>query len=122
MINDMAAQTFNLVLKLPIAVYEVAYDWYKGNERSPNSVASIVGVAKIRDIADSKASFVDKIVGILLIFASLNMALFIFNLLPLTPLDGGHIATCIWEAIRRTASKIRGKNSYTYVDNALMMP
>ena len=33
---------------------------------------------------------------------SLNIALFVFNLIPLLPLDGGHIAGALWEGIRRT--------------------
>ena len=31
--------------------------------------------------------------------ASLNIALFVFNMVPLLPLDGGHIAVALWDGI-----------------------
>ncbi len=32
-----------------------------------------------------------------------------FNLLPLLPLDGGHIAVVIWERIRAWFARLRGQ-------------
>ncbi len=122
-IADMAKQTFQIVMRLPLAVYETGKDWYEGNKRSPNSVTSIIGVAKLSgDIAKVDVPFNEKVVANLMLFASLNMALFIFNLLPFTPLDGGHILTCVWEAIMRLYYKYRYNKEFGYVDNAKMMP
>ena len=46
------------------------------------------------------------------------MALFIFNLIPLLPLDGGHMLGAIFEGIRNTWAKIRGKEKPAPFDTA----
>ena len=35
--------------------------------------------------------------------------LFVFNMVPLLPLDGGHIAGALYEGLRRQVARIRGK-------------
>ncbi|MGB3413868.1 MAG: peptidase, partial [Microbacteriaceae bacterium] len=38
------------------------------------------------------------------------------------PLDGGHIAGALWEKIRRSWAKVRGKADPGPVDSAKLMP
>ena len=45
-----------------------------------------------------------------------------FNLIPLLPLDGGHIAGALWEAIRRGWAKLRRRPDPGPVDLAKLMP
>jgi membrane-associated protease RseP (regulator of RpoE activity) len=58
----------------------------------------------------------------LLILASLNFALFAFNMLPLLPLDGGHIAGGVYEWIKRGIFRVLRKPSPGPVDTAILMP
>ena len=51
-----------------------------------------------------------------------NMALFVFNLLPFPPLDGGHIVPAIYEWIRRGLARVRGREVPPPVDTARLMP
>lgn len=44
-----------------------------------------------------------------MLLAGLNMTLFIFNMIPLLPLDGGHILGAIIEGLRRHIAFARGK-------------
>lgn len=44
------------------------------------------------------------------------------NLVPLTPLDGGHVAAAVWEAIRRGFAKLFKRKDPGPVDAAKLMP
>ena len=48
---------------------------------------------------------VDKAYTMVGMLASLNIALFVFNLVPLMPLDGGHIAGALYEGLKRGWAK-----------------
>ncbi|NUR26454.1 MAG: site-2 protease family protein [Catenulispora sp.] len=54
--------------------------------------------------------------------ASINLFIGIFNLLPLLPLDGGHIAIALYEAVRRKFATLRGRPDPGRVDLNKLMP
>jgi membrane-associated protease RseP (regulator of RpoE activity) len=56
------------------------------------------------------------------ILASLNIALFVFNMVPLLPLDGGHIAGALYEAARRKIAQLRQRPDPGPFDTAKLMP
>jgi membrane-associated protease RseP (regulator of RpoE activity) len=63
----------------------------------------VVGISRISgDFASSDLlSLQDKIFLLINLLASVNLLLFFFNLLPLLPLDGGHVAGALAEATKR---------------------
>jgi membrane-associated protease RseP (regulator of RpoE activity) len=63
-----------------------------------------------------------KLVTLLMLIASLNIALFVFNLIPLLPLDGGHAAGALWEGLKRHIARLRGRPNPGYVDVAKALP
>ena len=50
------------------------------------------------------------------------MALLGFNLIPLPPLDGGHIVGAIYEGVRRQFARLRGKEDPGPADTARLVP
>ena len=81
-----------------------------GGERSPDSPVSVVGVSRIGgDVAAMDEPMVAKAATFLGLAASLNLFLFLFNLLPILPLDGGHVAGALYEGARRRIARMRGR-------------
>jgi membrane-associated protease RseP (regulator of RpoE activity) len=86
-------------------------------------VSSIVGAA--RDTGQAVAANVGwqfKVSFVLLLIASLNIFVGAFNLLPLLPLDGGHIAVVGWERIRAWFARLRKRPDPGLVDMAKLLP
>jgi membrane-associated protease RseP (regulator of RpoE activity) len=83
----------------------------------------VVGVTRLSgEIAASDQSLRSKVQQIVGMAASLNLFLFLFNLLPFLPLDGGHVAGALFESVRRRLAKFRGKADPGPVDIARMLP
>jgi membrane-associated protease RseP (regulator of RpoE activity) len=118
------AQIGQLILRLPQEIIEVTAITFGGGERDPNGPISIVGIGQVAGevAASDQAGFVDKLATGIQILGSLNFALFVFNMIPLLPLDGGHVAGGIYESIKRRVYKIAGKKDPGPADTALLMP
>jgi membrane-associated protease RseP (regulator of RpoE activity) len=84
-------------------------------KRDPAGAVSIVGVVQASTKIDSLAYW-------FYLLGSLNIALFVFNMIPLPPLDGGHIAGGIYEYLKRGVFRLFGKKDPGSVDTALMAP
>jgi len=54
--------------------------------------------------------------------ASLNIFVGLFNLLPLLPLDGGHMAVAIADEIRAFFARLRGKARPAGIDVKVLTP
>lgn len=127
MIWEMVSGTAQIVAKLPqklVGVYNAAFT---GQERDVESPVSVVGVGRIAgEVASGQITFFEtpgqKLATLVLLLAGLNIALFVFNLIPLLPLDGGHVAGAIWEAVKRAWARARGLPDPGPVDVAKALP
>lgn len=118
--------TVKIVISLPVQLWNIGVSLFTDAPRDPTGVVGLVGIA---DIASSITStdnaqydFAARVADLLLLFASLNMSLFIFNLIPLLPLDGGHILGAMIEWGEKTIAKLRGKPDPGAFDTARLLP
>jgi membrane-associated protease RseP (regulator of RpoE activity) len=114
----------NVIANLPDRLGGVVDAAFGSGERAADGPISVVGVGRVAgEIASTDLMPVQsKVASLISVLASLNIALFVFNLIPLLPLDGGHIAGALWEAIRRGWAKIRRKVDPGPFDTAKLMP
>ena len=78
-------------------------------DRDPEGFVGIVGAGRISgQVLELEESVGFRALNIVLIIASLNLFVGLFNLLPLLPLDGGHIAVVWFEAARDKLRRARG--------------
>jgi membrane-associated protease RseP (regulator of RpoE activity) len=94
------------------------------SDRDPNTFIGPVGGARISgEVLASDLSTGVKLWQFVLLIASLNLFVGIFNLLPLLPLDGGHIAVVWFETARDRIRRARGYvGELQRVDLAKLMP
>ena len=119
-----AEQTVEAVIRLPQRVWGVARAIVGLQDRSQDSPVSIVGGSRLAGETVSLESFPvsDKAAYLLMLIAGFNFFIGAFNFIPLLPLDGGHIASALWEAVRRGAARLRGRPDPGHVDAARLLP
>ena len=120
--------TASIIVKIPQKMAGVMQAAFGSGARDPNGPISVVGVGRIggevaaADIPADEGGNWLKLMQLVLLIASLNLALFVFNLVPLLPLDGGHVAGAIWESIKRAVARVRNRPDPGYVDVAKGLP
>ena len=98
------------LISLPTKIPNLISQTFGGQKRDAEGLVGVVGVARVSgETANTKALTVrEKIATFILIIASLNLFVGMFNLLPLLPLDGGHMAVAIVDGIRNFLARRRG--------------
>jgi membrane-associated protease RseP (regulator of RpoE activity) len=90
---------------------------------SAGQVGSVVGAAEATGAAvAANMGWQYKVSFVILLIASLNIFVGAFNMLPLLPLDGGHVAVIIYERIRAWLARLRGRPDPGLVNMAKLLP
>jgi membrane-associated protease RseP (regulator of RpoE activity) len=119
--GQVLAGSVTAVGHLPAAIPDL---FAKDRAHTPaGQVSSVVGVGGITaQVVAAKDSWKIKVAYVLLIVISLNIFVGAFNLLPLLPLDGGHLAVVIYERARAWLARLRGRPDPGLVDMRKLIP
>ncbi|WP_369052881.1 M50 family metallopeptidase [Kineococcus terrestris] len=128
LVADQVEAVAGIVVRLPQRLYDVAQAAFGSAERDPDGPIGVVGVGRIAGELNALPAVIpgdelaERTSRLLTLLAGLNVALFVFNLVPLLPFDGGHIAGALWEALKRGVARLRRKPDPGPVDVAKAMP
>ncbi|MFT3889615.1 MAG: site-2 protease family protein [Arachnia sp.] len=120
----LTKQSVVAIAGFPARVYTVAADLVTGKPRDPNSPVSIVGASRVAGEigASDQLGVGDKAATWFSLLGSVNLFVALLNLVPLLPLDGGHVAGAIYEWLRRTFARLFGRRDPGPVDTAKGLP
>lgn len=123
-VGDNIVRVTVIIGHLPERLVDVWNAVFGPEERDPNGPISVVGVGRIAgEIASlDTIPVAERAASLIGLLASLNVALFVFNLIPLMPLDGGHVAAAIFDAVRRGLAKLFRRRDPGYLDIARLVP
>jgi membrane-associated protease RseP (regulator of RpoE activity) len=109
--GSMTVQSLKSLALLPAKIPELWGQTFGGQTRDANGLVGVVGVARVsgETLASGDQNWSQRIGTFLLIIASLNIFVGVFNLLPILPLDGGHMAVAIADEIRAFIARLRGR-------------
>jgi membrane-associated protease RseP (regulator of RpoE activity) len=118
-LGDFVTSTGSAIGGLPHEVAGIV----EGKPRNPQGAASVVDVARVSgQISSSGASTGTIVSSLLLIIAELNLFVGLFNLLPLLPLDGGHVGILLFEQVRSKVYRVAGRRDPGRVDIMKVLP
>jgi membrane-associated protease RseP (regulator of RpoE activity) len=122
--GSMTEHTVGALVRMPQKMVGVWNAAFGGEKRDPNGPVGVVGVSRIGgDVAASKTlTTTQKVWYFVMLLGSLNLAVGLFNLVPLLPLDGGHMAGALLEALKKAFARVFRKPDPGYVDVAKALP
>ena len=113
----MATSTVQAIAGLPAKVPGVVAAIF-GSERADDSPMSVVGASRVGGELVERSLWP----SFFMMLASLNYFLALFNLIPVPPFDGGHIAVVVYEKLRDAVRRLRGMPAGGPVDYTRLMP
>jgi membrane-associated protease RseP (regulator of RpoE activity) len=115
--GDMFKETFIALGQLPSKIPPL-WDAIMGGERGQDTPVSVVGASRL----GGEMVQYDQWAMFFMLLVVLNYFIGIFNLLPLLPMDGGHIAIAWYEKARSWIAAKRGMPDPGRVDYLKLMP
>ncbi|OCC13136.1 RIP metalloprotease [Streptomyces sp. PTY087I2] len=121
--GDMIENGVDSIIALPGKIPALWDAAFSDGERADDSPVGVVGAARIGgEVMNLDIPAQNQVAMMLFLLAGFNLSLFLFNMLPLLPLDGGHIAGALWESLRRNVAKVFRRPDPGPFDVARLMP
>ncbi|GGY35713.1 M50 family metallopeptidase [Streptomyces omiyaensis] len=121
--GDLLENGVHSVIALPGKIPGLWDATFGDGERAEDSPVGVVGAARITgELMNIEAPPTTILVMFMNLLVFFNVSLFLFNMLPLLPLDGGHIAGALWESVRRKTARIFKRPDPGPFDVAKLMP
>lgn len=122
--KEFLVESVKSLAKLPSKIPELWGQTVNGQTRDANGLVGVVGVARVSGeaIGSNDLTVRERLATFILIIASLNIFVGLFNLLPILPLDGGHMAVAIVDGIRALLARLRGRPRPAAIDVSVLTP
>ncbi|GAA1720008.1 site-2 protease family protein [Nonomuraea bangladeshensis] len=122
--GGLTAKVAGSIVNLPEKMVGVWHAAFSGEVRDPDGPVGMVGAGRLGGeiLASDDLSDKEKIATFVNLLAGFNLAIGLFNLIPLLPLDGGHIAGGLWEGLKRGFAMIMRRPKPKHVDVAKVLP
>lgn len=120
----LTKESVKSLIALPTKVPQLFRQTFMNEERDPNGLVGVVGAARVSGeaVGSDKLNSNERLTTFILLVASLNIFVGIFNLLPILPLDGGHMAVAIADEIRAFFARLRKKARPAPIDVNVLTP
>lgn len=112
------------LVALPSKVPQLFRQTFMNEERDPNGLVGVVGAARVsgQAVGSDKLNSNERLSTFILLVASLNIFVGLFNLLPILPLDGGHMAVAIADEVRALFARMRKRPRPAPIDVNVLTP
>lgn len=122
-IGGLVSLTAQKITQLPQRVPDLVTA-ISGGERERDSPVGIVGASRLGGevLAYDEVGIGERLMILVNLLATVNLSLFVLNLLPILPLDGGHVVGAVWEGLRRKLAALIKRPDPGPFDTAKMMP
>jgi membrane-associated protease RseP (regulator of RpoE activity) len=122
-IGSLTVATAEALWSLPSKIPDLIGQTFGGQPRDETDLVGPVGIAQGSvAVLSGELPLAARISAFLLLMAGVNVFIGWFNLLPLLPLDGGHLAVLGWESLRRWWARRRGDADPGPVDVTRLAP
>ncbi|SDB91174.1 RIP metalloprotease RseP [Raineyella antarctica] len=120
----MSKQSAYALLRFPVKVWRTGVDMVTGRPRDVYGPVSVVGASRVAGeiVTTNLLTSGSKVAVVAQLLGSVNLFLALFNIVPLPPLDGGHVAGAIWDGVRRTIARLRRRAMPPPFDTAKLLP
>ncbi|MER5867768.1 site-2 protease family protein [Kitasatospora sp. NPDC002040] len=119
----MAEHSLTALVALPGKIPGLWHAIVADDPRPADSPMGMIGAARLGgEVFAMDLPLTQQLTFLVQVLAMINLSLFLFNMLPLLPLDGGHIAGALWESLRRQAARLFRRPDPGPFDVARLMP